>query len=98
MDNITHTVIGVALAQAGLKRIAPRSFPAVADDPREQMGLMYRRCRKLGRTGARYLDFHRGYTHSFVGAQNVALAAAALCLARAPADGVRASCLRGCRP
>ncbi len=76
VDNITHTVMAVALSEAGLKRIAPRSYPlwlmilgANGPDIDVFAGIG---------GGARYLDVHRGITHSFVGSPFVAATAAAI--------------------
>lgn len=69
MDNVTHSLTGLALARAGLNRFCPRAtllliLSANAPDL-DIIGL---------REGAvRYLEVHRGYSHSLAGLPIVAL-------------------------
>src|SRR5437016_4714934 len=81
MDNITHTVMAVALAEAGLKRVMPLPYPRScpvwllilgANGPDIDV------LAGLGGNGARYLEVHRGITHSFAGAPFVAAISAAI--------------------
>ncbi len=77
MDNITHTITGIALAQAGLKRYGLGAYPTWllilgANGPDIDVFA------GVGEHGARYLQVHRGATHSFVGAPFLAILAAAI--------------------
>lgn len=63
MDNITHSLTGLALSRAGLNRLCPRAIvllllSANAPDV-DIVGLIA--------GGFRYLEVHRGYTHSLLG-------------------------------
>src|ERR1017187_4677959 len=77
MDNITHTITGIALSQAGLKRFGLGTYPTWllilgANGPDIDVFAAY------GNHGARYLQVHRGATHSFLGAPFLAITAAAI--------------------
>lgn len=74
MDNLTHSLLGVALSRAGLNRLTPHAgwmvlFAANAPDLDIVWGL---------KSSLAYLECHRGWTHSFAGAPAVALAPLAL--------------------
>ncbi len=63
MDNVTHSLTGLALSRAGLERFCPRAawlllLSANAPD-----------CDIIAaaKGGFRYLEVHRGYTHSLIG-------------------------------
>ena len=63
MDNITHSLTGLALARAGFDRFCPRAtllMVLAANAPDADI---------VGAQGGalRYLEWHRGYTHSFLG-------------------------------
>lgn len=63
MDNITHSLTGLALARAGLNRISPRAVLLLvlsANAPDADI---------VAATGGafRYLEMHRGYSHSLAG-------------------------------
>lgn len=63
MDNVTHTLTGLALSRAGLHRFSPRSVLLLilsANAPDIDIVA-------LGRGGFRYLEVHRGYTHCLLG-------------------------------
>lgn len=75
VDNFTHTIVGIAMSQAGLKRLGPYTMPLLmlgANGPDIDVFAAF------DRTGARYLEVHRGYSHSFVGAPILAVTAAAI--------------------
>jgi len=77
MDNITHTITGVALSQAGLRRFGLDTYATWllilgANGPDIDVFAGF------GGNGARYLEVHRGATHSFVGAPFLAITAAAI--------------------
>jgi inner membrane protein len=77
MDNITHTIAGIALAHAGLKRYGESTYPAWllilgANGPDIDVFAGF------SANGARYLEVHRGATHSFLGAPFVAITVAAI--------------------
>jgi len=74
MDNLTHSLLGVALSRAGLNRLTPQAgwvvlFAANAPDLDIIAGL---------KGSLAYLHYHRGWTHSFAGAPAVALGPLAL--------------------
>lgn len=61
MDNLTHTLTGVALSKAGLDRFARGTYPTWlllvgANSP--DVDTLF------AQSGARYLEIHRGLTHS----------------------------------
>jgi inner membrane protein len=63
MDNITHSLVGVAMARAGLNRFSPRAtllLVLAANAP--DMDVL-----AAPRGALPYLEAHRGYTHSLVG-------------------------------
>src|SRR5271157_2725302 len=64
MDNITHTLTGLALSQAGLNRktrFATLALMVGANLP--DLDLLW----SSGGDGANYLKYHRGITHSLLG-------------------------------
>ena len=69
MDNLTHSLTGLMLARAGLNRLTPRAslLLMVAANLPDIDALSW-----LGGS-ARYIDMHRGYTHSWALAPLVAL-------------------------
>lgn len=74
MDNLTHSLLGIALSRVGLNRLTPQAgwvvlFAANAPDLDIIAGL---------KGSLAYLQDHRGWTHSFAGAPLVALAPLAL--------------------
>lgn len=74
MDNVAHTLCGLALARAGLDRRGPLVTPVLAIGANlPDLDHAW----SLG--GVRYLVFHRGITHSFAGivVESLALALAA---------------------
>ncbi len=63
MDNLTHSLVGLALARTGLNRISPRATLLLiisANAPDADV---------VSFVGGqlRHLEIHRGYTHSFIG-------------------------------
>lgn len=69
MDNLTHSLIGVALSRAGLNRLTPQAgwlmlLASNVPDIDIVSGL---------KGSLFYLECHRGWTHSFTGAPLVAL-------------------------
>ena len=63
MDNVTHSLTGLALSRAGLNRWSPRAtllFLLSANAP--DVDIL-----ALAGGGFRYLEAHRGYTHSLFG-------------------------------
>lgn len=89
MDNVTHTLTGLALARAGLGRLDPRAMwvtLVAANLPDADI--------VTGLAGSHvYLDYHRGWTHSFAYAPIVALAAVAIvrAIGRKPLAWLRGS-------
>jgi inner membrane protein len=74
MDNLTHTLTGLALSRAGLKRFTPRGtllMIIAANLPDIDMLSWLR-----GRLAS--VEIHRGYTHSLIGLPFVALLAVIL--------------------
>ncbi len=74
MDNLTHTLLGLALARAGGNRLSPYAG-----------GLLVAACNAPDIDGlsrldstATYLRYHRGLTHSFLAAPALALAVVGL--------------------
>lgn len=64
MENLAHTLVGLAIAKAGLERATPLATSALVissnlPDLDVVAGI-------AGTTGS-YLEYHRGFTHSFVG-------------------------------
>ncbi|MGE5327671.1 MAG: metal-dependent hydrolase [Deltaproteobacteria bacterium] len=75
MDNITHTLTGLALANAGLNRKTRFATAAlVIGSNLPDLDILW------SGGGAKYLEYHRGITHSILGAAVLAvLLAAAFC-------------------
>jgi len=74
MDNVTHTLTGIALSQAGLNRktrFATLALVLASNAP--DVDIVTRL-----RGSAAYLEYHRGITHSFVGLAGLALLLSAL--------------------
>lgn len=71
MENIAHTLVGAALAKAGLERRTPLATPTLiiaANLPDvDVFGTFF---------GLNYLDFHRGITHAAAGIAGLSLALA----------------------
>jgi inner membrane protein len=69
MDNVTHSLTGLAMARAGLDRLCPRATALLilsANIPDiDSVGLL--------NSPLQYLKFHRGYTHSILGCPIMAL-------------------------
>jgi inner membrane protein len=63
MDNLTHTLYGVALARTGLDRLAPRATATLI------IGAIFPDIDviSLFRGSINYLKYHRGFTHSLLG-------------------------------
>ena len=62
MDNISHTLTGLALAQSGLRRLSPLGTAILlvsANAPDSDIAA-------LSQGGLRYLEVHRGYTHAIL--------------------------------
>jgi inner membrane protein len=74
MENFSHTLVGLALAKAGLERATPLATSALVISANlPDIDVLSR----LGGTTGSYLEYHRGFTHSLVG---LALLASALTL------------------
>lgn len=75
MDNLTHTLTGLMMARAGCNRLSPHAAAIlmVAANIPDADGLI----RPFG-TALDYLDFHRGWTHTFVASPLVAASAVVL--------------------
>ena len=70
MDNLTHSLVGLAAAKAGLGRLSPYStFVCVAAANLPDIDIV-----ALARGPAFYLKHHRGITHSIVGMLALAVA------------------------
>ncbi|HEY1215740.1 MAG TPA: metal-dependent hydrolase [Bryobacteraceae bacterium] len=71
MDNLTHSLTGLAMARAGLDRLSPRATALLilsANLPDvDAVGLLH--------SPLQYLKFHRGYTHSILGLPIISLLA-----------------------
>ena len=68
MDNLTHTFAGVALSHAGLNRktrFATLALVLASNAPDADIVTRFR-------SSATYLEYHRGITHSFLGATALA--------------------------
>jgi inner membrane protein len=77
LDNITHTLVGVALSQAGVSRASRGAAAAVIIASNlPDIDVLF-----ALRGSAAYLDHHRDLTHSIVGAPLLALALAGLLFA-----------------
>lgn len=70
MDNLAHTLIGAALGRAVAGRELPAAgwIGAIAGNAPDLAELILRPGSLAPHAGATYLVFHRGITHSFVGA------------------------------
>ena len=84
MDNVTHSLTGLALARVGLKRFSPHGTALLvlsANAPDADIVA-------LSRGALRYFEAHRGYTHSLLCLPFLALltvaAIAAICRERMP--------------
>ncbi|HXU09913.1 MAG TPA: metal-dependent hydrolase, partial [Blastocatellia bacterium] len=64
MDNLTHTLLGLSIAKAGLERATPLATTTlVISSNLPDVDVLGRlRGGTLG-----YLEYHRGFTHGFVG-------------------------------
>jgi inner membrane protein len=74
MDNLTHSLTGLALARAGLNRFCPRATLLLilsANAPDADIV-------SLARGQLEHLEIHRGYTHSFIALPVMAALAVAL--------------------
>ena len=70
MDNLTHSLVGLAAAKAGLGRVSPyATFVCVAAANLPDIDIV-----ALARGPAFYLQHHRGITHSIVGTLALAVA------------------------
>jgi inner membrane protein len=70
VDNLTHSLVGLAAAKAGLGRLSPyATFVCVAAANLPDIDIV-----GLARGPAFYLEHHRGITHSIVGTLALALA------------------------
>lgn len=70
MDNLTHSLVGLAAAKAGLGRVSPyATFVCVAAANLPDIDIV-----TLARGPAFYLQHHRGITHSIVGTLTLAVA------------------------
>lgn len=77
MDNLTHSLVGLAAAKAGLGRVSPyATFVCVAAANLPDIDLV-----ALARGPTFYLQHHRGITHSIVGTLALAVAFPLLCYA-----------------
>jgi inner membrane protein len=94
VDNLTHTLVGVALAQSGVSRTSRGAAAAVVlASNLPDIDVLF----ALGGSAA-YLDHHRDLTHSVVGAPILAIALAAilwLCLRGARFGGLLIASLVG---
>ena len=70
MENFAHTLLGLSLAKAGLEHATPLATTAlvVASNLPDVDVLM-----RVGGDTSAYLEYHRGFTHSFVGLALLAL-------------------------
>ncbi len=84
MDNITHSLTGLAMARAGLNRLSPRAtLLLILSANAPDLDVVAAPWGAL-----RYLEVHRGYTHSLVGLPFMAalsvLVTAAICRQKLP--------------
>lgn len=64
MDNLAHTLLGLALAKAGVERVSPMATTAlVVSSNMPDIDVLTR----VGGDALDYLRYHRGFTHSLVG-------------------------------
>src|SRR3989441_7147687 len=70
MDNLAHTLIGAALGRAVASRELPAAgwIGAIAGNAPDWAELLLQPTSWAPRAGGEYLVYHRGITHSFVGA------------------------------
>jgi len=69
MDNITHSLTGFALARSGLNRFCPRAtLLLILSANAPDLDIV-----ALRRGALRYLEIHRGYSHSLIGLPFLAL-------------------------
>ncbi|MEK6287680.1 MAG: metal-dependent hydrolase [Acidobacteriota bacterium] len=74
MENLAHTLLGLSFAKAGLERVTPLATTAlVISSNLPDVDVLWR----LQGGTLSYLEYHRGFTHGFVG---LTLVAAALTL------------------
>src|ERR1051326_6077217 len=74
MDNLTHTLAGIAISQTGLNRktrFATLALVLASNAPDADIVTRFRGT-------AAYFEYHRGITHSFLGATVLAAILAAL--------------------
>lgn len=70
MDNLTHSLVGIVMARAGLNRLAPAALPlAVVAANAPDFDIVAGAWGQLA-----YLEAHRGWSHSLVAAPLIALA------------------------
>src|SRR5215216_308463 len=70
MENLAHTLLGLSLAKAGLERASPLGTTAlVISSNLPDVDVLMR----FGDGTADYLEYHRGFTHGFVGLALLAL-------------------------
>ena len=70
MENFAHTLLGLSLAKAGLERTTPLGTTAlVLASNLPDVDVLVR----VGGDTSSYLEYHRGFTHSFVGLALLAL-------------------------
>ncbi|MGH9469044.1 MAG: metal-dependent hydrolase [Terriglobia bacterium] len=70
MDNVTHTLTGIALSQAGLKRKTRFALLAlIIGSNLPDIDVLA----SAGRGGVAYLKYHRGITHSLIGLTALAI-------------------------
>ena len=70
MDNLTHTLTGVLLARAGVRRLTPRAtWISIAAANIPDIDIV------VGPWGIEYLNYHRHLTHSFLAVPFMALLA-----------------------
>src|SRR6266568_6972494 len=70
MDNLAHTLVGAALGRAVAGRELPAAgwVGAIAGNAPDWAELLLQPAAWTARAGGEYLVYHRGITHSFVGA------------------------------
>ena len=70
MENLAHTLLGLSLAKAGFERATPLATTAlVISSNLPDVDVLMR----FGDGTADYLEYHRGFTHGFVGVAVLAL-------------------------
>lgn len=70
MDNLTHSLVGIVMARAGLNRLAPAALPlAVVAANAPDLDIVAAAWGQIA-----YLEAHRGWSHSIVAAPFIALA------------------------